>query len=150
MDPKIVSRPAFTVVGLKYRGKNENKEIPQLWDQLMPRAGEIAGRVNPQVAYGVEGNFDMNSGEFDYLAGFEVSDENAAPAGMSVWRVPEQTYAVFACTLPTLMETMGHIYQTWLPQSGYQHGGGPEFEFYDEHFDPHDDRSTMYLYVPIR
>jgi hypothetical protein len=30
MKPKIVSRAAFTVVGMKYHGKNENNEIPQL------------------------------------------------------------------------------------------------------------------------
>lgn len=32
MEAKIASRPAFTAIGLKYRGKNENKEIPPLAD----------------------------------------------------------------------------------------------------------------------
>jgi predicted transcriptional regulator YdeE len=37
-EPKIVSKPAFTIVGLKYRGKNEGNEIPALWQTFMARA----------------------------------------------------------------------------------------------------------------
>jgi hypothetical protein len=31
MDPMIPSKSAFTVVGLKYRGKNEKNEIPKMY-----------------------------------------------------------------------------------------------------------------------
>jgi len=27
-EPRIVSKGAFTLIGLEYRGKNENQEIP--------------------------------------------------------------------------------------------------------------------------
>jgi hypothetical protein len=30
-NPKIENRPAFTVAGVKYLGKNENDEISRLW-----------------------------------------------------------------------------------------------------------------------
>ena len=150
MEPTFVSRPAFTVVGMKYRGRNEQREIPQLWDRFMPRSGEIQHRVDPHVAYGVMGNYDMATGEFDYLAGFEVEGAAEIPAGMAHWDVPAQTYAVFPCTLPTLMDVIHQINQAWLPASGRQRAEGPEFEFYDERFDPSDPSSAMYIYVPLR
>ena len=28
-EPKTLTKPAFTVIGMKYRGKNEHGEIPQ-------------------------------------------------------------------------------------------------------------------------
>jgi AraC family transcriptional regulator len=150
MEPKIVSRPAFTVIGMKYRGKNENKEIPQMWDRFIPRTGEIKHKVNPHVAYGVMGNYDESSGEFDYVAGFEVESSADIPEGMVSWQVPAQTYAVFTCTLPTLIEAFQRVYQTWLPQSGYRRADGPEFELYDEKFNPEDGRLEMYIYIPVK
>ena len=150
MEPKIVSRPAFTVVGMKYRGKNENNEVPQLWGKFWPRNNEIQHKVNPQMTYGVLGNKDDNTGEFDYVAGFEVDSMADIPEGMVSWEVPEQTYAVFTCTLPTLMETFQYIFKTWLLRSAYEFADGPEFELYDENFDPEDENSEVYVYIPVK
>ena len=150
MEPKIVSRPAFTVVGMKYRGKNENNEIPQMWQELGPRAEEIKDMVGPQVAYGISANMDMVTGEFDYTAGFEVSSAEAMPEGMVSFEVPGGKYAVFTTTLPKISETFHNAYGTWLPQAGYAPKGGPEFELYDERFDPRDPSSTFDLYIPIK
>lgn len=148
MEPEIKSKPAFTVVGMKYRGKNKNKEIPQLWFKLGPRMNEIKHRIGP--AYGVMDNYNEESGEFDYVAGIEVDSAADIPEGMVSIDVPEQTYAVFTSTLPTLVETFQHAYKTWLPQSGYKRVDGPEFELYDETFNPADETSVMYIYIPVR
>lgn len=148
-EPTIKSLQTFTVIGLKYRGKNENQEIPGLWQKLMPRFAEIKERVVPGFSYGLMGNMDEVSGEFDYLAGFETKVTGDPPEGMNTWIVPAQNYAVFSCTLPTLMETFEYIYQTWLPGSKYERGSGPEFELYDEAFDPQDRESLLYLYIPV-
>ncbi len=150
MEPKISNRPAFTVVGMKYRGKNENKEIPQLWQKFKPRMDEVKHKVNPHVCYGVMDNFDMKSGEFDYVAGFEVKSTADVPEDMVCWEVPEQTYAVFPCTLPNIVEAFRHVCKEWLPQSGYQRTDGPEFELYDENFQPDEGKLDMYIYIPIK
>jgi AraC family transcriptional regulator len=138
MEPKIVSRPGSTVVGIKYRGKNENNEIPQIWQALDPRVEEISA------------NMDMATGEFDYIAGFEVSSAEAVPEGMVSFEVPGGKYAVFTTTLPKIGETFHNAYDAWLPQASYQPAGGPEFELYDERFDPQDPNSTFELYIPIK
>ena len=145
----IVSKPAFTVAGMRYRGANQNQEIPQLWDQFGPKMGLIPQRTDPTVCYGICDNFNEETQEFDYIAACEVKPEADLPEGMAVYEIPAQTYAVFETTLPQIHETMEHIYSTWLPASEYQRAAGPEFEIYDETFDPHNSASKLYLYVPV-
>ncbi len=147
MEPKIVSKVAFTAVGMLYHGKNENNEIAQLWAQFNPRIPEIQHIVDG--AFGVCGNTQEN-GEFDYMAGFAVSSTEAVPQGMQTWEVPAQKYAVFPCTLKTIGETYKYAFETWLPGSGYKYTEGPDFEYYDEDFDPQQEGSVLYIYVPIQ
>jgi AraC family transcriptional regulator len=150
MEPRIVDRPEFTVVGMHVRGKNETNEIPRMWQDLGPRVQEIKNMVPANAAYGISANMDPATGEFDYVAGFEVSLADDVPPGMVSWTVPAGTYAVFRCSLPTLGETFQHAYQTWIPQAGYQPVGGPDVEVYDEHFDPQDPNSEFDVYIPIQ
>ena len=150
MEPKIVSRAAFAVAGMKYHGKNENNEIPQLWREFGPRMCAINNVVDPHMSYGVCDNFDEISQEFDYVAAMEVDSIADIPEGMVSWDMPERKYAVFTCTLPTLGEMYRYAYGTWLPQSGHRRADGPEFELYDERFNPEDPASEMEIYVPIQ
>ena len=41
MKPKIIELPAFTVVGMRYYGRNENQEISGLGDAFNQRVPEI-------------------------------------------------------------------------------------------------------------
>ena len=149
MEPKIVSKPAFTVAGIKYHGKNEQGEIPRLWEAFGPRMQEFRNVVNPEVCFGVCDNMDEETGAFDYVAAVEVADDTDLPEGMVAWAIPAQTYAVFTCTLPTIGQAYEHIYQTWLPASEYKRACGPELELYDADFDPRQPESKMYLYIPV-
>ena len=145
MEPEIISKPAFTVVGMRYFGENQHQEIPQLWGQFLPRAHEIKDKS--AVAYGVCGDVDDN-GRFHYMAGYG-SDHPDIPEGMARWDIPEQTYAVFPCTLDTISETYQFIFEKWLPQVNYQPAGTPDFEFYPEAFDPETSKD-MAVYMPIK
>ncbi len=149
MEPRIVSKPAFTVVGVKYRGRNENDEIPQLWHDFGPMMGEIQHKVDEHACYGVCANVDHETHEFDYFAAFEVDSTADIPAGMVSFEVPAATYAAFRTTLPDVGKTFDHAYQAWLPQSGYMSTGGPDLELYDEAFNPGDPHSTFEVFIPI-
>ncbi|MGD8399131.1 MAG: GyrI-like domain-containing protein [Anaerolineae bacterium] len=149
MEIKTVEREPFTVVGLKYRGRNENAEIPQLWRDLGPHSGEIEHIADDTVAYGISANMDAATGAFDYVAGFAVSRTGDVPAGMIAFEVPGGRYAVFTTTLPEIGETFQRAYHTWLPGAGYRPTGGPEFELYDGRFDEQDPSSEFDLYIPI-
>jgi AraC family transcriptional regulator len=151
-EPTTIHRPAFIAVGMLQRGTPESipKDVPPMWGRLMQRADEIERKVNPREAFGVIGNRDPATHEFDYLAGFEVADASEVPEGMVSWPVPAQTYAVFPCTLPTLMDTFRYIYDTWLPGSPHRRADGPELELYGEEFHPAGADSRMYIYVPVK
>ena len=150
MEPRIVERAAFTVVGMMVRGKAGSDEIPRMWEALNPRVHEIQDRVGEEVAYGISANMDEQSGEFDYIGGFEVGRGGEIPEGMVRFEVPGGTYAIFRTTLPRLGETFLYAYRTWVPQSGHELTGGPDFELYDEKFDPQDPESEFDVYIPIR
>lgn len=147
MDVKIVTKPAFNVIGLLYHGKNEHQEIKALWGDFNQRMGEIKNIVDG--CFGVCGANDPN-GTFKYVAGMAVSNCDNLPEGMTVWEVPEQQYAVFPTTLHGIGEAYSYAFETWLPQSGYEYTKGPDFEYYDENFDPKDDSSIFYIYIPIQ
>ncbi len=85
-----------------YYGKNEKYEISQLWGEFNPRMKEIRHIVDG--AFGLCEPADK-SGAFRYLAAMAVSDASVIPDGMEVWKVPDQKYSVFPCTLNTLKAT---------------------------------------------
>ena len=149
MEPKIVSKPAFTVVGMRYYGKNEQGEIPALWGgELHRRWHELRDRASGD-AYGVCYGAPNEQGEFEYIAGVDVTSTDRMPEGMVQRTVPAGTYAVFPCTLTTIHETYDYAANTWLPSSGYKWAQAPDFERYDETFDPADPESLLTIYIPV-
>lgn len=131
------------------REEREQRD-PQFWGAFEPRIGEIENIVNEHTSYGISANQDMETGEFDYIAGFEVSSAENLPPGMVHFEVPGEKYAVFATTLSRVGETFDYAYQTWLPKSNYQPTGDPDLEVYGEAFHPQDPDSEFDVYVAIR
>jgi predicted transcriptional regulator YdeE/DNA-binding transcriptional MerR regulator len=156
MEPRIVTRPAFTVVGVPfagfishspYEGEAGNNEIGKTWDAFNTRAPEIAHISGPAIGL----CFGMpNAEEPWYIAGIEVSQAEDVPAGMMRMDVPARKYAVFGCTLGTLGATYRYITEEWEPRSGHRHAAAPDFELYDESFDPNDSQNgKLDVYWPI-
>lgn len=153
MQPKIVVRPAFSVVGLCYHGKNQNQEIAAMWGQFNQRAGEVKSN-NAAEAFGVcSMPAGLPEGHFEYVAGFQVAEDTPVPEGMVKRSLPETKYAVFEHVGPlaTLGETYRNIYQTWLPQAGLQPAENDmDMEVYDDRFKDFAPDSVMYLYIPVK
>ena len=61
-------------------------------------------------------------------------------AGFGRIRIPEQRYAVFthADHVASIRSTVNTIWNQWLPASGLKAADAPNFERYDEKFDPDD------------
>ncbi|HRJ41770.1 MAG: GyrI-like domain-containing protein [Caldilineaceae bacterium] len=148
MQPQIVNKPPFTVVGMQIRTQPMSPAIPQLWDRFAPRIDEIGSIVEPHVSYGVMGHYDEKMG-FDYMAGVAADQSGDLPGGMCTWDVPAYTYAVFEATLPTLGEVFGKIYNGWLAEAGYQPLPDLCFERYGETFNPEDPNSKLSVYIPV-
>jgi len=158
--PKIAikSHPEMTIVGLKYHGKNQAGEIPQLWGQLMERAGDIPKRdFSVRAGYGIS-IMDEDFEEtmiFDYVAGFPVQEiPEILPKDMGQFTIPEGTYAVI--TVPNL-ESISQAYDAvyrWIAESGSVvvdlSAGNFNFELYGEEFMPDSGSEKFYIYVLVK
>jgi len=149
MQPEFVTKPAFTVVGLRLHTKPMAREIPELRGQFGPQMDAVQQVAEPGVCYGLMDQPAQAPGQLDYMAGAAVVEAVDLPAGRTSWHVPANTYAVFETTLPEIGDTFGYIYNLWLPGSGYQQAAAPHFERYPATFTPDDPASTFSIYIPV-
>jgi AraC family transcriptional regulator len=150
MDLKTVSLPSFRLVGMLYAGPIRGNSVPELWRQFAPRMAEIENPVNPEIGFGAQDHFNHAAGTFEYLAAIEVKAAGRIPHGMQSWVIPAQTYAVFPASLSIFSQDYEKAYGEALPAAGLERGDGPEFERYDEDFEPGNPTSPFALYIPIR
>src|SRR5271156_1380903 len=95
--PRIEQGRLLLIAGLsgKY-SLDTHQNIPALWQRFQPQLGNVPGQVFPAGRrlkggrmFGVCYNMDDN-GNFDYLAGLEVSGFSALPAEFARLRIPSQ------------------------------------------------------------
>jgi AraC family transcriptional regulator len=149
--PRFQTGTPLLVAGIGERYSCENGAgIPGQWQRFHQSVANIPGRIG-KVAYGVCCNGD-DSGNFDYIAGVEVSDFSDLPRGFSTVRIPEQRYAVFTHRdhISAIRRTTNTIWNQWLPASGLKAADAPSFERYDENFDPLTGNGGLEIWVPVR
>jgi AraC family transcriptional regulator len=152
MDIRFVTKPAFTVAGLAYHGKNENNEISQMWGEFNQKVGQLPETID--ACYGVCSMIPgLPEGHFEYVAGYPLEEGQPAPEGLEVRHIPAYRYAVFAHhgSLDNLGQTYQNIYQVWLPEAGLKPvESGLDMEVYGEEFDINSPKSVFYIYVPVQ
>jgi len=150
--PRFETSKPLLVAGLGERINSENggAGIPHQWHRFHQSVDGIPGRVGT-VAYGVCCNGD-DAGNFEYIAGVEVTDFSDLPRQFSRVRIPEQKYAVFAHAehISTIRRTINTIWNHWLPISGMKAAEAPSFERYDENFDPATGDGGLEIWVPVK
>ncbi|MCP3472519.1 AraC family transcriptional regulator [Bradyrhizobium sp. CCGUVB1N3] len=153
--PRFETAKAFLVAGLGERISCDNGAvIPGLWHRFHQEVADIpacVGQGKYQVAYGVCCNGD-DAGNFDYIAGVEVSDFSDLPRRFGRIRIPEQRYAVFthADHVASIRRTVNTIWNQWLPASNLKAADAPNFERYDEKFDPKTGNGGFEIWVPVK
>ena len=150
-QPRLVNGEMLLLGGIGERYNAETcAAIPAQWQKFLPHLGHVPGQVG-STAYGVVCNSD-NAGNIDYICGVEVSDFTALPPNWSRLRIPEQRYLVFTHRghISTIRSVWLTIWNKGLPESGHQASGGPEFERYDENFDPATGLGGFEIWVPVR
>ncbi|QWG19528.1 AraC family transcriptional regulator [Bradyrhizobium sediminis] len=149
--PRFETGKPFLVAGIGERYSCESgAAIPGQWQRFHQSVDRIPGRIG-KVAYGVCCNAD-DAGNFDYIAGVEVSDFSDLPHEFARLRIPEQRYAVFSHRehISTIRRTVNTIWNQWLPSSGLKAADAPNFERYDENFDPLTGNGGLEIWIPIR
>jgi AraC family transcriptional regulator len=149
--PRFETGKPLLVAGVGERYNCEGAAaIPGQWQRFHQCVENIPDRIG-KVAYGVCCNGD-DSGNFDYIAGVEVSDFSDLPREFSRVRIPEQRYAVFTHSehISTIRRTVNTIWNHWLPASGMKAADAPNFERYDENFDPITGNGGLEIWVPVK
>jgi AraC family transcriptional regulator len=162
MEPKLITKPAFHVIGYELKTRTQDgqnqKDIPQFWQQyLQQKLGcQIPNPINKYEELGICTNFKPETGEFVYVIGMEVPEGTTAPEGMVYMSFPEQEYAVFTTPksdeksfTPPIQSTWNSIFSEWFPHSGYEHAGTVEFELYDERCHGSENKE-MDIYIPVK
>lgn len=148
--PRMVTSKPLLIAGVGDRFSHDNAAgIPGLWQRFHQMVDAIPGRIG-HVAYGVCCNAD-DAGNFDYIAGIEVSDFSDLPRDFSRIRIPATDFAVFSHPdhVSTIRSTMSAIWNHWLPASGYKVADAPIFERYDERFDARTGEGGFEIWVPV-
>ncbi|MEZ7890507.1 MAG: AraC family transcriptional regulator [Candidatus Wallbacteria bacterium] len=159
MEPKIITKKAFKVIGIRKQTCLKNNIIPQMWNEFFPRVGEIKNREGIDY-YGICETNDIDTADlfndetfFNELVCVAVKNFDHIPAGMVTKEIPEQKYAVFTHKGPlsTLRSTYDFIYKTYFPKSGHEIVRADDFELYDDRFTgPNEPNSEFDIYVPIK
>jgi predicted dithiol-disulfide oxidoreductase (DUF899 family)/predicted transcriptional regulator YdeE len=144
--PMFITGPCKTYAFGKIDG------IPEQWQSFAPYIGKLPGQVS-RAAYGVPSNMCGAGDSFQYLTGVEVAVLSGLPDDFSGVRLPAQRYAVFSHRehVSAIRNTIGAIFDTWLPASGHEVLGSPAFlERYGESFDPETGLGDVEIWVPIK
>ena len=148
--PRIIEKKTFCVAGIggPYSLTTDHG-IPALWQEFVPYIGHVQGQVGT-ATYGVCNNYD-GSGNFDYIAGVEVSDTKGLPKELQVLPIPTKTYAVFTHGdhVSTIRNTIYSIWGSWLPQSPFKTANSPDFEIYGDKFNGLTGEGEFEIWIPI-
>lgn len=149
--PRLEDGRALLIAGLGSRYTFETNEgIPAQWQRFGPYIGHIPGQVG-WTTYGVCCNSD-DGGSFEYVCGVEVSDFSALPQALSRVHLPARRYAVFSHRghISTIRSTVYTIWNKWLPESGFAAADAPDFERYDDRFDPTSGSGVVEIWIPMK
>ena len=149
MQPKIVKRDAFTVMGISTRSVPEETDYNDLWmNQYMLYHDQIQPFSTDNAYYGVSLETD-EEGVIEYIAGMAVENVKDVPEGLVLRAVSAARDAVFECKVKTLGETWDYIFTQWLPASQYEYDRDvPSFEYYPP--DTENDESPASIHIPIK
>jgi AraC family transcriptional regulator len=150
--PRFETGKALLVAGIGERCTLENQGagIPSQWQRFHQTIDNVPGRIG-KASYGVCCNGD-DAGNFDYVAGVEVTDFSDLPREFQSVRIPEQKYAVFthAEHISTIRRTVNTIWNHWLPASGLKAADAPNIERYDEKFDSSTGNGGLEIWIPVK
>lgn len=149
MEGKLINIRGFKAVGLTYFGKNENGEIPKLWEVFNKRYTDIKNKSKSMLCYGICDDEPDKEGNFHYTACVEVDNFSEIPEGMDVKVVPEGKYIVYTYggAIKDLGDFYCKIFTTLLPSSGYEMDIRPQLEVYDDRFMQN---GEFDIYIPIK
>jgi predicted transcriptional regulator YdeE len=151
----ITSFGPYRTVGMRCAGKNENNEIPALWERFLARIEEL----DPAEEAGSFGFCrcipGATDGSFEYVAATAVTSHSPIPNGMIEVEVPGCEYAVSRVANVADARAAWERAATAVNSSdrtpycgveGCECASHPSFEFYPPDYT---DDSPFWVYIPV-
>jgi AraC family transcriptional regulator len=150
-EPRFEEKPPRLFAGLNEKFSTKNVGgIPSLWQRFNTYWGSIPHLVNG-AAYGICHAYD-DAGNFDYIAGVEVTEFTDQPPEFFRLRVAAQRYAVFshAGHVSDIRSVCHTIWNKWLPDSCLKAADTPMQERYHARFDPATGSGGFEIWLPVK
>ena len=156
MQPKFVTRGPEVAVGMGGSfTQGDTEKISALWHRFVQQMAEIKNSKPYSLGVCMSSHPDVPKAAGDtfvYVAALPVNEASEVPPGMVVCHIPQAKYALFTHkgAISDIRHTVEYIWGTWIPESGCQLLDAPDFELYDERFDPQTGIGEVDIYVPIK
>ncbi len=156
MAPRILHAPEKKLIGMHQTMSLLENKTGELWGRFMPRRKEIEHPCSTDLislqVYCSNHFVDYHpSKAFEKWAAVEVEQYDVVPDGMETLIVPGGLYAVFYYTGSSSDNSIfQYIFETWLPNSGYELDQRPHFEVLGEKYKNNDASSEEEIWIPIR
>ena len=155
IQPKFVKFEGAKVLGIG-KALNEDRigEIKDLWNDFNQfcENKNIPHRKSFGICMKNHQDIQKASDEtFIYVAAVpEAAATNAD--GMVNCELPAGNYAVFTYSgsIANFPELVMQIWQHWVPENQQMYRDGPDFELYDERFDPKTGSGEVDVYIPVK
>lgn len=165
MEPKIIERQAFKVIGIEIKTNHLScqSQVTQEWQSDARRT--LLKKVNnikeKDVFYGICSGFGntctcaggegAGSSDFSYFCCTEVTNLENIPEGLTGKEIKGGKYAVFAVKggLQAIKKTTRYVFNSWLPNTSFELADLPDLEKYGKNWN-NDENSEMELWIPLK
>ena len=159
LNPKVVERDAFTVVGIAARTSNAREMtadgiIGKQWERLMQEGllAKIPNKADQNIVAVYTDYASDHNGEYTFVLGARVKSNQDLPAGMVAKKVPAGKFAVFTSEKGSAAKV---VPETWMKINSLPHSaaGGDrvyraDYEIYDERAaDPANGQVDVYVRI---
>jgi predicted transcriptional regulator YdeE len=157
MNPKVVERGSFTVIGIAARTTNAREMtadgiIGKQWGRLMQEGllAKIPNKANRNIVAVYTDYVSDHNGEYTYVLGSRVNSAADVPEGMVAKKIPAGKFAVFTSEKGPAAKV---VPETWMKINSLPHSavGGDrvyraDYEIYDERAaDPANSQVGVYV-----
>jgi predicted transcriptional regulator YdeE len=157
MNPKVVEKDGFTVIGISARTSNAKEVtaegvIGPMWGRLFQEGllAKIPNKTDQSIVAVYTDYASDHNGEYTYVLGAHVTSDAEVPAGMVAKKIPAQKFAVFTSEKGPAPKVVPQLWMkiNSLPKTAV--GGDrqykSDFEIYDERAtDPESLQMDVYI-----
>lgn len=149
ITPRFEDGRAMLLAGLRQHHKLDEAPagIPAQWQRFM----SLGLLKDGDTTYGVMCGTDQAARTLEYMCAVEVPSFEGISPDIGRMRIPAAPYAVFTHqgNVRTLRQTWDAIWSQWLPTSGFRPANTPDFERYNDRFNPMTGEGVIEIWFPV-